>query len=128
MIKTDVIVMGGGPNGLADALALGGFGLPRPLQVLVLDARDPRKTTSDTRGTAITRSTQTMFETLGLWDDLRAHSTELHQAREKILVLCRKLGQLSAKSIRHIHRHQFEESQALLDEAMLVAIEVRGLM
>ena len=62
------------------------------------------------------------------WEELRAHSTELHQAREKILVLCRKLGQLSAKSIRHIHRHQFNESQALLDEAMTVAVEVRGLM
>lgn len=64
----------------------------------------------------------------GGWDELRARSTELHQAREQILVLCRKLGQLSAKSIRHIHRHQFAESQVLLDQAMLVAVEVRGLM
>lgn len=62
------------------------------------------------------------------WEDLRTHTTELHQAREAILVLCRKLGQLSAKAIRHIHRHQFVEAQGLIDEAHGVAVEVRKLM
>ncbi|MBS1702506.1 MAG: haloacid dehalogenase [Armatimonadetes bacterium] len=62
------------------------------------------------------------------WDDLRGRAKELHEAREQILVLCRKLGQLSSKSIRHVHRHQFVESQALLDEASATAKEVRKLM
>jgi translin len=62
------------------------------------------------------------------WDSLRAKAKELHEAREKILVKCRLLGQLSAKSIRHVHRHQFEESETLLTEAKLVALEVRELM
>lgn len=59
---------------------------------------------------------------------MRSHVKELHEVREQILVLCRKLGQHSAKSIRHIHRHQFDESQALLNEASAVAAEVRSLM
>ncbi len=62
------------------------------------------------------------------WEELRGRAKELHESREQILVLCRKLGQLSAKSIRHIHRHQFEESQKLLNEASAVAVEVRALM
>lgn len=62
------------------------------------------------------------------WEELRGRAKELHEAREQILVLCRKLGQLSSKSIRHIHRHQFAESQVLLDEASETAALVRKLM
>jgi translin len=62
------------------------------------------------------------------WESLRARATELHNAREKILVKCRTLGQLSAKSIRHIHRHQFDEAKSLLIEAQNIAAEVRMLM
>jgi 2-octaprenyl-6-methoxyphenol hydroxylase len=77
MKRFDVIVLGGGPNGLAAALALGGYTLPRPLNVLVLDIRDPRHLTDDTRGTALTRATQAMFKTLGLWDELQPNATEM---------------------------------------------------
>jgi len=45
----------------------------------------------------------------------------MHEARESVLVQCRKLGQLAAKSIRHVHRHQFDEAEALLEEAKEVA-------
>lgn len=62
------------------------------------------------------------------WDELRARAKELHEAREQILVLCRKLGQHSAKAIRHIHRHQFTEAQELIDQAHAAATEVRKLM
>ena len=68
-----------------------------------------------------------MIDSTG-WDELRGRAKELHEAREQILVLCRKLGQLSSKSIRHIHRHQFDEAQNLLSEASSVAAEVRHLM
>ena len=38
----DVIVIGAALNGLAAALALGGDRTRRPLDVLLVDARDPR--------------------------------------------------------------------------------------
>jgi translin len=52
----------------------------------------------------------------------------MHEAREAVLVQCRKLGQLAAKSIRHVHRHQFDEADALLEEAKGVAIAARELL
>lgn len=52
----------------------------------------------------------------------------MHEAREAVLVQCRKLGQLAAKSIRHVHRHQFDEADALLDEAKSVAKAARELL
>lgn len=59
------------------------------------------------------------------WDGivgvLRERAQGMHEARESVLVQCRKLGQLAAKSIRHVHRHQFDEAEALLEEAKEVA-------
>lgn len=52
----------------------------------------------------------------------------MHEAREAVLVQCRKLGQLAAKSIRHVHRHQFDEAEALLEEAKIVAKSARELL
>lgn len=49
----------------------------------------------------------------------------MHDAREAGLVHCRTLIQLSAKCIRHIHRHQFEEARALLDRAKNTASSAR---
>lgn len=45
----------------------------------------------------------------------------MHEARESALVHCRKLVQISARSIRHVHRHQFDEAERLLGEAKAVA-------
>jgi 2-octaprenyl-6-methoxyphenol hydroxylase len=70
MTMSDVTILGGGPNGLAMALALAGLKLPRPLSVTLVDARDPRQIPSDTRGTAITAATQNMFKALGVWTSL----------------------------------------------------------
>ena len=59
------------------------------------------------------------------WDEiiseLRTEAQAMHEARETTLGQCRKLGQLAAKCIRHIHRHQFEEAESLLQEAMNTA-------
>ncbi len=79
-MKTDVLVIGAGPNGLAAALALGGSTLRSPLNVTVIDARDPRAFATgglDTRGTAITKTTQRMLSALGLWEDLEPHAQEM---------------------------------------------------
>jgi 2-octaprenyl-6-methoxyphenol hydroxylase len=76
-MKADVIILGGGPNGLATALALAGSKLPRPLRVLLLDVRDPRMLPEDSRGTAVTQATQAMFRALGVWDLLEPHSAEM---------------------------------------------------
>jgi len=52
----------------------------------------------------------------------------MHEAREAALVHCRKLVQLSAKSIRHVHRRQFEEAEALLAEARAVSDKAREIL
>lgn len=76
-MKPDVIILGGGPNGLAAALSLGGRNLPRPLRVLLLDGRDPTVIPNDSRGTALTLATQSMFQVLGVWEHLAEHSCEM---------------------------------------------------
>ncbi|MDX2064224.1 MAG: hypothetical protein SFX74_00630 [Fimbriimonadaceae bacterium] len=59
------------------------------------------------------------------WDEIMIATRErvqsMHEAREQALGHARKLGQLAAKCIRHVHRHQFAEAEALLAEARAVA-------
>ncbi len=66
------------------------------------------------------------------WDEiveeLRTRAQGMHEAREAALVQTRKLGQLAAKSIRHVHRHQFDEAEALLAEAKQVADAARAIL
>jgi 2-polyprenyl-6-methoxyphenol hydroxylase-like FAD-dependent oxidoreductase len=76
-MKPDVIILGGGPNGLAAALSLGSEKHPRPLSVLLLDGRDPTVVPEDSRGTALTVATQSMFRALGMWDDLSAYLSDM---------------------------------------------------
>ena len=59
---------------------------------------------------------------------LREHVQSMHDTREKLLSECRKLGQLAAKSIRHVHRHQFAEAEALLAQAQTLAVAARVMM
>ncbi|MCW5941133.1 MAG: hypothetical protein KIS66_02815 [Fimbriimonadaceae bacterium] len=63
------------------------------------------------------------------WDaivrELKNDAQHMHEAREAGLTLCRKLTQLSARCIRHVHRHQFDEAQRLLGEAREVATQAR---
>ena len=66
----DIIVIGAALNGLAAALALGGRGVKRPLDVVVVDVKDPRSFSSnafDGRASAITAAARRMFEALGVW-------------------------------------------------------------
>lgn len=69
----DVVIIGAALNGLAAAVALGGTHVKRPLDVLVVDAKDPRMfptSAFDGRASAITAAARRMFEALGVWEDL----------------------------------------------------------
>jgi translin len=63
-----------------------------------------------------------------MWETLRSHVQGLHEARELALVKCRKLGQLSAKSIRCVHRKEFQEAESLLQQAKTLAEEARAII
>ena len=56
-----------------------------------------------------------------------AHSffSEKHAARERALQLSRTTIQLSANSIRSIHRHQFDEAHRMLDTARGIVAETQ---
>ncbi|RYG48407.1 haloacid dehalogenase [bacterium] len=66
------------------------------------------------------------------WDsivvDLRDKAQAMHEAREAALGHCRKLGQYAARSIRHVHRQQFEEAEKLLEQAKGAAEEARAVL
>ncbi len=67
----DIVVIGAALNGLAAALSLGGRRIKRPLDVVVVDAKDPRgfaTNSFDGRASAITAAARRMFEALGVWD------------------------------------------------------------
>lgn len=63
------------------------------------------------------------------WDpivsDLRERAQAMHQGREAGLVKCRALVQASSRCIRHVHRHQFAEAEALLRQAKAISAEAR---
>ena len=74
----DIIVIGAALNGLAAALALGGRNVKRPLDVVVVDRKDPESFASnsfDGRASAITAAARRMFEALGVWQAV-AHEAQ----------------------------------------------------
>lgn len=64
----------------------------------------------------------------GIANGLRERAQGMHEAREGALAQCRKLGQLAARSIRHVHRHQFEDAERLLEEAKVTAQQARAIL
>lgn len=58
--------------------------------------------------------------------ELRSRAQAMHEAREAALVETRKLVQLSAKSIRHVHRRQFAEAESFLAQAQETARRARS--
>jgi translin len=66
------------------------------------------------------------------WDEIvsgvRERAQGMHEAREAALAETRKIVQLSAKSIRHVHRHQFEEAERFLREAKETAKRARDFL
>lgn len=81
----DAIIIGGGLAGLTCGLALSGDYLSIPLKTLIVDAGPDlgsRTVTADARGSAITKSSCTMLQTLGVWPAVADQA----QAFEKIIV------------------------------------------
>ena len=73
----DIIVIGAALNGLAAALALAGNHVKRPMDVVVVDVKDPRAFSSnafDGRASAITAAARRMFESLGIWQEVAQHA------------------------------------------------------
>lgn len=74
----DIVIAGGGMIGASLALALA----PLQLRVAVVEAVARGETAQpsfDDRSTALSRSTQRMFEAIGLWDEVIAASTPIRR-------------------------------------------------
>lgn len=133
----DAIIVGGGPNGLAMALALGGAQATPRARVLVVDARDPRSfaaSGNDTRGSALTRATQNIFRGLGCWADLKDHVAEMRN-----IIVTDGKGQLETRpSLLSFFTEEGGKAAAVITENRWIAaalmkgierssgIEVRG--
>lgn len=73
----DVVIAGAALNGLATAVALSGPHVRRPVNTLIIDAKDPRdfaQNSFDGRASAITASAKRMLETLGVWQHVAAQA------------------------------------------------------
>ena len=72
-----IIIAGAGLNGLACAVALGGPAARIPVDICLIDARDPagfRNTSFDDRASAITATSRAIFEGMGIWDKIAPHA------------------------------------------------------
>lgn len=72
----DVVIVGGGMIGTSLALALA----PLKCKIAVVEAvarREPQQPSFDDRSTALSRSTQRMFQAMGLWDAVVEASTPI---------------------------------------------------
>ncbi len=74
----DVVIAGGGMIGTSLALALAPLGL-RVAVVEAIARGATMQPSFDDRSTALSRSTQRMFEAMGLWDRIRSASTPIRQ-------------------------------------------------
>jgi 2-octaprenyl-6-methoxyphenol hydroxylase len=72
----DIVVVGGGMIGTSLALALAPLGL-RVAVVEAVARKAGHQPSFDDRSTALSRSTQRMFEAMGLWDEVVAASTPI---------------------------------------------------
>ncbi len=74
--RYDIVIAGGGMIGTSLALALAPLGL-RVAVVEAVARKDPGQPSFDDRTTALSRSTQRMFEAMGLWEDILSASTPI---------------------------------------------------
>ncbi len=72
----DIVIAGGGMIGTSLALALAPLGL-RVAVVEAVARKASAQPSFDDRSTALSRSTQRMFEAMGLWDEIVAASTPI---------------------------------------------------
>jgi 2-octaprenyl-6-methoxyphenol hydroxylase len=76
--RYDIVIAGGGMIGASLALALSPLGL-RVAVVEAVARGETRQPSFDDRSTALSRSTQRMFEAMGLWDDVIAAATPIRR-------------------------------------------------
>jgi 2-octaprenyl-6-methoxyphenol hydroxylase len=74
--RYDIVIAGGGMIGASLALALSPLGL-RVAVVEAVARGETRQPSFDDRSTALSRSTQRMFEAMGLWDEVIAAATPI---------------------------------------------------
>ncbi len=74
--RYDIVIAGGGMIGTSLALALAPLGL-RVAVVEAVARQDAAQPSFDDRSTALSRSTQRMFEAMGLWNEIVAASTPI---------------------------------------------------
>jgi 2-octaprenyl-6-methoxyphenol hydroxylase len=74
----DIVIAGGGMIGASLALALSPLGL-RVAVVEAVARGETRQPSFDDRSTALSRSTQRMFEAMGLWDEVIAAATPIRR-------------------------------------------------
>ena len=74
--RYDIVIAGGGMIGTSLALALAPLGL-RVAIVEAVARQDTAQPSFDDRSTALSRSTQRMFEAMGLWPEIVAASTPI---------------------------------------------------
>ena len=74
--RYDIVIAGGGMIGTSLALALAPLGL-RVAVVEAVARQDTAQPSFDDRSTALSRSTQRMFEAMGLWNEIVAASTPI---------------------------------------------------
>ncbi len=72
----DIIIAGGGMIGTSLALALAPLGV-RVAMVEAVARAEPEQPSFDERSTALSRSSQRMFEAMGLWGEIKAASTPI---------------------------------------------------
>ena len=72
----DIVIAGGGMIGTSLALALAPLGL-RIAVVEAIARKEAQQPSFDDRSTALSRSTQRMFEAMGLWDEVVAAATPI---------------------------------------------------
>lgn len=81
MQRHEIIIIGGGLNGLACAVALAGTMARMPFEVVLIDAGDPensRDLKADGRASAITASSKNLFEALGVWPAMAPHAQPMN--------------------------------------------------
>ena len=76
--KYDLVIGGGGMIGASLAIALAPLGL-RIAVVEAVSRVEAQQPSFDDRSTALSRSTQRMYEAMGLWDDIIASATPIRR-------------------------------------------------
>ena len=113
-LTADVVIVGGGLNGLAAAVCLAGPASRLPLHCILVDAGDPFGQASaefDGRASAIALSSRRMLEAMGIWTALSPHA----QPVERIVVTDSRGGSTARPALL-----QFAETDTIGPSAHIV--------